>query len=108
MQTKKSNKYTIFLIVILVIQILLMFLNLAFALCGTYEHGKSSNVWSIIWNKGGIGLWTLLAGLVAIMAGIIGIITHKENKTKCVLSVMTIASIVPGLFCIIYAIGSKF
>ncbi len=108
MTAEKSNKYTVFLIIILVIQVLLMFLNLSFALWGEYSHGYSSNIWSIIWNRGLIGLWTLLAGPVAIIAGIIGIATHKGNKTKRTLSIVTIASIVPGIFCIIYAIGSKF
>ena len=108
MRTNKLNRYTKYLMFILTLQVLLMFLNLAFALWGEYMHGYSSNIWAIIWNKGLIGLWTLLAGLVTVVSGITGIVIHKGNKIQCVLSVVTIASIIPGLICFIFAIGSKF
>ncbi len=108
MPAKKSSKYVVYLIVLLILQILLMFFNLAFAFWGEYSHGYASNIWSIIWNKGFMLLWILISNLVCLISGIIGLITAKGNVAKCVLSIVSIVMFILGAFVVLFTIGSNF
>ena len=108
MPVKKSSKYVVYLIVLLILQILLMFFNLAFAFWGEYSHGYASNIWAIIWNKGFMLLWILISNLVCLISGIIGLITAKGHVAKCVLSIVSVVLFILGAFVVLITIGSKF
>lgn len=108
MPVKKSNKYVVYLIILLAVQALLIFLNLAFAFWGEYSHGLPSNIWAIIWNKGFVLLWMLISNLTCLVSGIIGLITQKGNKAKCILSIVSIVMFMIGAFTVVLTIGSRF
>ena len=108
MPVKKSSKYVVYLIVLLILQVLLMFFNLAFAFWGEYSHGYASNIWAIIWNKGFMLLWILISNLVCLVSGIIGLVTAKRNVAKIILSVVSIVMFGLGAFTVILVIGSSF
>ncbi|MBO4907922.1 MAG: hypothetical protein J5476_01445 [Lachnospiraceae bacterium] len=108
MPVKKNSKYVVYLIVLLILQVLIMFINLAFAFWGEYSHGYASNIWAIIWNKGFMLLWILISNLVCLVSGIIGLITQKGNKAKCILSIVSIVMFMIGAFTVVLVIGSRF
>lgn len=108
MSVKKSNKYIVYLIILLAVQALLISLNLAFAFWGEYSHGYASNIWAIIWNKGFMLLWILISNLVCLISGIVGLITAKGNVAKCVLSIVSIVLFIFGAFVVLITIGSRF
>ena len=109
MTKQRSKTYTIVLAVFTAIQSILIFLNFAFAFWGTYAANKPSNIWSQIWDKSAIGLWSVLLCLVTVILGIIGLVLHKKGpKAQIVLSLVLIVLFPLTWFSMIMAIGSHF
>ncbi|MBP5653898.1 MAG: hypothetical protein J6X33_00120 [Clostridiales bacterium] len=109
MEQKKHKWYAVILAVLLAILAVLTALTLAYAYAGTYKHNQPSNIWSIIWDKGYIGLWLILTNFVALNAGIAGLITQKKGvKAQLVLSIILLALHIPAGFSMILAIGAHY
>ena len=105
--TKKINGFTVFLIIWLAIQLILMLLTLGFAYLGEYSAGRPSNIWSVLWGKG-TGLMLAISGLVSLICGIVGLATKKGSFIRGLISIILIIAFPLGLFCLILAIGSQF
>lgn len=105
--TKKINGFTVFLIIWLALQLMLMFLTLGFAFLGEYSAGRPSNIWSVLWGKG-TGLMLAISGLVSLICGIVGLATKKGSFIRGLISIILIIAFPLGLFCLILAIGSQF
>ena len=104
---KKINGSTVFLIIWLVLQLILMFLTLGFAFFGEYTANRASNIWSVLWGKG-LGLMLSISGLVSLVLGIVGRTTKKGSALRILVSIILIASCPLGLICLILAVGSHF
>ena len=104
---KKINGSTVFLIIWLVLQLILMFLTLGFAFFGEYTANRASNIWSVLWGKG-LGLMLSISGLVSLVLGIVGLTTKKGSALRILISIILIASCPLGLICLILAVGSHF
>ena len=107
-QEKKKSKMVVVLIILLVFKAILMFLNFAYAQWGTYAHNRADNLWSNIWVGCYVMLWSIISGILSVIFGLIGIITAKGNKTKLILSIVLLVTILPGIFFLIVGIGTHF
>ena len=109
MAEKKKKWYAVILGIMLVIQLALIVLTLAYAYFGTYAANKPSNIWSVIWDTVPIGLMLIFWAFVTLNAGIAGIITHKWCvKAQLILSIILAVLHVPSWFSIILAIGAHY
>ncbi|MBO6007501.1 MAG: hypothetical protein J6P78_02915 [Lachnospiraceae bacterium] len=104
---KNINGSTVFLIIWLTLQLILMLLTLGFAYLGECTAGRASNFWSMLWGKG-LGGMLLISNLVSLISGIVGLATKKGRKLRGLISVLLIIAFPLGLFCLILAIGSQF
>ena len=104
---KKTNVYSVILIIFLIFQAILILLTFAYAFGGSYDHNKASNLWSVLWGKG-LGLFLLLSDFFSFLLGIIGLITKKDNKTQGILSAVLLVTILPSIISLVFAVGSHF
>ena len=102
---KEKNNFTNGLIVMLVTQWILTSLALLYAFCGTYENNKPSNVWAAI-GANGLLPAMLFCGIGYIVIGVIGIIRNGGSKSRIVLSVLLLLSVLAGAVSFILAVGS--
>ena len=107
MRVKRINGFVIFEIIWLVVQAILILLMFAYAFLGTYTSNHASNIWSVIWDKG-LALWQLLSGVVAFVSGVIGILSHKDNKVQLALSILLICTIPASFISLIFGVGSHY
>ena len=104
---KKINGSTVFLIIWLALQLILMLLALGYAFLGEYTANHASNIWSMLWGRG-LGLMLTVSNLVSLVLGIIGLTTKKGNALRTLISILLIVTCPLGLICIILAVGSHF
>ena len=102
---KKTKGFTIYLAVLLTIQMVLIFLALGYALWGTYENNHAANFWSVIWGKGA-GLFLLISDFISMISGIVGLILSKGSKARFLLSILLLVTFLPSLFCLLLALGT--
>lgn len=109
MAQHRSKAYSVVLAVFTVIQMILVFLNFAYAYWGTYAANKPSNIWSQIWDKGAIGLWTILFSFASLVIGILGLVFRRKGPAaQTILSIVLLAIQQFTGFSLIMAIGSHF
>ena len=101
MEERKSNNYTIAMVILLILQVVTISLTFAYAYLGRYDHNKASNIWSVMWH-GFLPMVGIVSSVLSLVAGIIGM---KENK---VLGILLIISFFVSAFSGIVAIGSHF
>ncbi len=104
---EKKSIYTIYLIIVLVLQLILMSLTLAYAFWGKYENNQAANIWAMLWHKG-LALFLVGSGVLSLISAIIGLLKKKDGMTQTVLSIFLILTLLPSMFCLILAIGSHF
>ncbi|MBO4608513.1 MAG: hypothetical protein J5696_01460 [Lachnospiraceae bacterium] len=104
---KKINGSTVFLIIWLALQLILMLLALGYAFLGEYTANHASNIWSMLWGRG-LGLMLTVSNLVSLVLGIIGLTTKKGQKMRGLISVLLIIAFPLGVFCLILAVGTHF
>ena len=104
---KKINGSTVFLIIWLALQLILMLLTLGYAFLGEYTANHASNIWSMLWGKG-LGLMISVSNLVSLVLGIVGLVTKKGRFLRGLISILLIIAFPIGILCLILAVGSHF